>query len=133
MEILLVLLKEVEKMGAYLVLYFICLVLTLLFFFLSKNNKRKKYDSLSVFFMILMMFFLVFALYTKDPIDELITTIPVFWQFVITSLGGAFAIWKVYLNPLKLKVFSLDREIGEIKTDCNSIKSDISYIKDKLN
>src|SRR3989344_7619724 len=88
-------------MGAYLVLYLVSLVLALLFYFFSRNKKYRDLEGWGIFFMVLMIFFLVFALATKDPIEEIITTIPAFWQFLLTSLGGAFTIWKVYLNPLK--------------------------------
>ncbi len=71
-----------------------------------------------------MVFFLVFALYTKDPIEEIITTIPAFWQFVLTSLGGAFTIWKVYLNPLKEKVYWIDKEVAMVKTTLSKVEGE---------
>lgn len=112
-------------MGAYLILYFTALILALGLSLLSKKNANNIYDKLSVFFMVVMVFFLVFALYTNDPIEELITTIPAFWQFVITALGGAFAIWKVYLNPLKQKVYEMNRELGEVKTTVIRIEGEL--------
>lgn len=109
-------------MGAYMILYFVSLVLSLVFYFLFRKYKKKIYENLGIFFIPLMIFFLVFALYTKDPIEELLTAIPAFWQFVTVALGGAFAIWKVYLNPLKDKVYGLDRELGEVKTTVNRVE-----------
>ena len=75
--------------------------------------------------MLLMMFFLVFSLYTKDPIEEIITTIPAFWQFVLTSLGGAFTIWKVYLNPLKEKVYGIDKEVATVKVTLGRVEEEL--------
>ena len=112
-------------MGAYLILYFVSLVLALVFFHISKKKDKKKYDNLAIFFMLLMVFFLVFALYTDDPIEELLTTIPVFWQFVLTSLGGAFTIWKVYLNPLKEKVYDIDKDVATIKVTISRVENEL--------
>ncbi|MBI2146968.1 hypothetical protein HYU19_00645 [Candidatus Woesearchaeota archaeon] len=117
-------------MGVYLVLYFISLGCALLFYYISK--KKEKMYGFSVFFMVLMIFFLVFALATDDPIDELVTTIPAFWQFVLTGLGGAFTIWKVYLNPLKTKVYGMDREIGEVKTSVGRMESEMKSAFQRL-
>lgn len=111
-------------MGTYLILYFVSLALALSFYFLSKRMKKEKLDSIALFFMVLMIFFLVFALYTDDPIEELLTTIPAFWQFAFTSLGGAFTIWKLYLNPLKEKVYGMDKELGMVKTTLNRFEKE---------
>lgn len=119
-------------MGAYLVLYFVCLALALIFFFISRKQKNKRYDHFSIFFMVLMMFFLVFALYTDDPIEEIITTIPAFWQFIFTSLGGAFTIWKVYLNPLKEKVYEIDKEVATVKMTVGRVEAELKNSFDRL-
>jgi len=82
--------------------------------------------------MVLMMFFLVFALYTDDPIEEIITTIPAFWQFIFTSLGGAFTIWKVYLNPLKEKVYEIDKEVATVKMTVGRVEAELKNSFDRL-
>ena len=119
-------------MGVYLLLYFVALVLALLFFFISRKKTEQIYEKGSVFFMLLMMFFFVFALYTKDPFEEIITTIPAFWQFVLTSLGGAFTIWKVYLNPLKEKVYDIDKEVATVKTTLSRVEGELKNSFEKL-
>ena len=129
-------LKEVDYMGIYLILYGLSLVLALGFFYMSKKDAR--FETFANFFVVLMLFFLAFALATKDPIEKLLTTIPAFWQFVLTALGGTFTIWQVYLNPLKIKVYSMDREIGEIKTSVTKVEKEVdmlvqNLIKDKKN
>ena len=90
-------------MGIYLVLYSASLAASLAFYWLSKRQAEEIYESLSMFLCVLMLFFFVYAIATKDPIEDLVTTIPAFWQFLLTALGGAFTIWNVYLNPLKKK------------------------------
>lgn len=125
-------LKEVRLMGIYLVLYVFSLVLSLSFYYLSKKEKNKLYSDVSTFFIVLMMFFFVLALATNDPIEQLLTTIPAFWQFVLTALGGSFAIYKVYLNPLKTKVYAIENELGNVKTDVTSIKESVNWIRGEL-
>lgn len=125
-------LKEVNVMGAYLVLYFLSLILSLLFYYLSKKKKEKSFGDISSFFLVLMIFFFILALATGDPIERFLTTIPAFWQFMITALGGSFAIYKVYLNPLKQKVYSIDNEVGNVKTDITTIKENVGWIREEL-
>lgn len=114
-------------MGIYLALYIVSLVIALALYYLSKKNEWL--GSLSGFFVILMLFFFAFALATHDPIEEFLTTIPAFWQFLLTALGGAFAIWRVYLNPLKTKVYTMDRELGEVKATVTRIAHDIERLE----
>ena len=124
-------------MGTYLVLYLVSLGLALLFYFVSRKRKYRNYEGLGIFFMVLMIFFLIFALATKDPIEEIITTIPAFWHFSLTSLGGAFTIWQVYLNPLKERVIATETNVASLKSETTAnfkfIKEDLKEIKDKLN
>lgn len=116
-------------MGAYLVLYWIALISAIICYSLSKKKKSKTYENLSNFLVLLMIFFFVIALATDDPIEELLTTIPAFWQFTLTSLGGAFVIWRTYLNPLKKQVIECEKDIREINTNIGNINKNIDEIK----
>jgi len=120
-------------MGVYFVLYFVALFVSIMFYYLSNSRRNRYYENLSTFSLILMVFFLLFALFTKDPIDEILTTIPAFWQFMIASLSGAFAIWKTYLNPLKERVIRVETNVASLdsKVDMgfSSIKEDLTMIK----
>lgn len=119
-------------MGIYLGLYLLSLALALASYFVGRKTGKRFLEDVAIFLTLLMMFFFIFALATKDPLERLLTSIPAFWQFLLTALGGAFTIWKVYLNPLKTKVYGMDREIGEIKTDVSFIKDDVHSIKQAL-
>ena len=69
------------------------------------------------------------AIITKDPITiagiELSMESQWIGSLIIFGLGS----WKLYFNPLKEKVYSLDREIGEVKSDVSNLKSDVSNLK----
>jgi len=123
-------------MGTYFILYFVSLAFTLVFYYKGKNRRSRLYDSLSTFFLLLMGFFFILTLFTKDPIEELLTAIPAFWQFMIASLGGAFTIWKTYLNPLKERVIKVEANVAslkaEVSTGFSSIKEDLNMIKEHL-
>lgn len=123
-------------MGIYLVLYFVSIIFALSFYYLAKNVEKKKSERLSDisnFSVLLMLFFLAFALATNDPIEKLLTTIPEFWQFLLTTICGAFTLWKVYLNPLKERVISLEIEMAslksEVRTNFSAIQEDLKIIK----
>ena len=116
-------------MGLYLFLYIIALIVSLIFYYLFKHNKKEFFYNLSIFFILLMIFFFVLSLTTNDPIEEIITAIPAFWQFMITALSGSFAIYKVYLNPLKERVITTEKDISSIKTDIGNTKENINEMK----
>ncbi len=50
----------------------------------------------------------------------------------IISLIGAFTIWRVYLNPLKTKVYTMDRELGEVKATVMRVERDVERLVDAL-
>lgn len=112
-------------MGVYLVLYFVFLAIALVTFYIAKKSENEIFNNVAIISMLLMIFFLIFALFTNDPIEELLTTIPAFWQFMITASGGAFTIWKVYLNPLKNKVYSMDKELGGVKIIIDRVENEL--------
>lgn len=120
-------------MGVYLILYASSLILSFIFYHIYKKTQKKRYEDVATFLIILMLFFLAFALATKDPVEKLLTTIPAFWQFMLTALGGAFAIWRMYLNPLKERVIGVEKNLAsltsEVHTGFNSMKEDITLIK----
>jgi len=111
--------------GVYLVLYFVFLAIALVTFYIAKKSENEIFNNVAIISMLLMIFFLIFALFTNDPIEELLTTIPAFWQFMITASGGAFTIWKVYLNPLKNKVYSMDKELGGVKIIIDRVENEL--------
>lgn len=123
-------------MAAYLILFWVSFILAGISFLLSKASKKQGYENFSVFLTVLMVFFFILALATKDPIEGLLTTIPAFWQFVLTALGGTFAIWRFYLNPLKERVIRLERKVAVldegIKSGFALVKEEFSHIKDDL-
>ncbi len=55
----------------------------------------------------------------------------IYLALYVASLLFALALC-IYLNPLKSKVYEMDREIGEVKSDVSSIKSDVGLIKETI-
>ena len=68
------------------------------------------------------------AIITKDPVTIAGYTIPQEFQWFGSPLLTAFGVWKFYLNPLKLKVYTMDRELGEVKTALHRLESDVSLL-----
>ena len=52
----------------------------------------------------------------------------------MVGLSFCFFFWSVavYLKPLKNKVFSMDKELGQVKTEIGAMKGDIKIIKEVL-
>lgn len=75
---------------------------------------------------------IIMAIITKDPVTILGVSIPSELQWLGSLLATAFGMWRFYLNPLKLKVYSMDREVGELKSNISNVKADVRLIKEKL-
>lgn len=99
--------------------------------FMILSKKYRKNDFVGLLVMLQLMFF-VLAIATKDPILPTTWGIDPWWELTIEGITASFTVWKTYLNPLKNKVYSMDREIGGIKSDIITIKEDTSIIKNKL-
>ncbi len=74
----------------------------------------------------------IMAIITKDPVMLGEYFIPAEFQW-LGSLGlSYFVAWKYYFNPLKLKVYHMDREIGEIRSQMSHLTTDMALVKQKL-
>ena len=68
---------------------------------------------------------------TKDPGDVGLS-IPTELQWLGSLLASGFGLWKFYLNPLKEKVYSFDREIGETKAEVHHVRDNTNRIEQDL-
>ncbi len=72
---------------------------------------------------VLLIPLVIMAIITNDPISLFGIDIPTEVQWIASLLITLFGAWKIYLNPLKTKVYQMDREVGEVKTGLHSLES----------
>ncbi len=75
---------------------------------------------------------IIIAIITKDPLTVMGISIPTELQWLGSLIITGFGAWRFYLNPLKSKVYSMDREVGEVRADVANIKSDVRLIKENV-
>jgi len=123
-------------MPIYLTVFWIIYALfglLILISFLFKIKKLNKYlQEYSVLVLIIALSFLIIAIITKDPMNIAGYTIPTELQWLGSLLVTGFSAWKFYLNPLKIKVYSMDREIGEVSASVKKVENNVSMILSKL-
>ncbi len=57
----------------------------------------------------------VVAIASNDPVELAGVEIPIQLQWFGSLLVIGFTVWKAYLDPIKAKVYRLDRELGEVR------------------
>lgn len=116
----------------YMLLFWMIILLLIMFLALNKITRwRGKLSGVIDFLVVFQALLLIAALLTHDPLFTSFGVDP-WWELSIELIAGGFAFWKAYLDPLKKKVYSLDREIGEVKTGILFMKSDLSLIKERF-
>lgn len=120
----------------YLSLFWILFLVFIISFYLSRRLHRNRlnafFDTYGILLVIILGSLLVVAIVTNDPVSIAGLEIPVELQWLGSLIATGFGAWKFYLNPLKNKVQSIDREVGEVKSDVSFIKNDIHLIKERL-
>ena len=114
------------------IVYSIYGVIFLISLFVKNKKLHKFLENYSLLILIIGATLLIMALITKDPLNVAGITIPTEIQWLGSMLITGFGAWKFYLNPLKSKVYSMDREIGEVKTSVHKVESNVSMILNKL-
>lgn len=115
----------------FMMLFWVIIMLIVLIVLLNKiwNDRFSELLGFLVVFQAVLFFL---ALVTDDPLLPASWGIDIWWELTLEAIVAAFAVWKAYLDPLKRKVYSLDREVGEIRSDIAAMKIDISLIKEKI-
>ena len=116
----------------YMTLFWIIALICVALYFLQKYIfPRFPLESIFSVLFFLGASFLIVGVLTRDPLFAQFG-VPAEYEWVIGLSITAFSSWQVYFNPLKKKVYAMDREIGELKTDMQTVKVDIALIKEKV-
>ncbi len=97
----------------FMILFWCVLATIMLLFTLDKMLKKEQFSDIISFLVVLQL--ILFFLATDDPILPLSWGVDPWWELAVEGTLAGFALWKAYLNPMKKKVYDLDREVGEIK------------------
>jgi len=119
----------------YFGVYWLILIIFLFVYIISRiekfKNLRKSVDDVGILVFIFLSSLLLISIITKDPLQILGIEIPMELQWLASLLISGFGAWKFYLNPLKKKVYDMDREVGEVKTSVNNVEKNVNIILDK--
>ncbi len=99
--------------------------------FLKSEKITKTIEKYTDAYLATLVALLIIAILTNDPIPGL-EGLSKDAQWIMSLAGVGIGLWKLYLNPLKQKVFSLDREMGEVKTRVSHLEHNIKEIKNEL-
>lgn len=115
----------------FMMLFWVVIMLLVLLALVNKvwNNRFSGLFGFLVVFQAVLFFL---ALVTNEPVLPASWGVDPWWEWTFEGLVAAFAVWKAYLDPLKAKVYSLDRETGEIKARILGMEADLSLIKEKI-
>ena len=125
-----------EAMAAYLAIFWVlCIAFFVLYawFRLCKYQRTVMYveENAGLFF-ILMGMLLIMAFITHDPMSILGIDVPLELQW-LGSLGiFGLSSWQFYLRPLKIKVYGLDREVGEVKVGVRRMEKDVDKLSHEV-
>ncbi len=103
-------------------------ILFLISLFLKNKKLRKFLDDYALLTFMVGASFLIMALITNDPVTVAGYTMPTELQWLGSLLVTGFGAWKFYLNPLKQKVYTMDREIGEIKMGIEKVEKNVDKL-----
>lgn len=116
----------------YLLIFWIFAILLIVGDFIGSYSNSKRFKSFKeeygILFILLLVSFVLIAIVTKDPINVAGVAIPAEIQWLGSLLISGFGAWRYYLDPLKKKVYGMDREIGEVKTSIKHIEKHIDEV-----
>ncbi len=119
----------------FLTVFWIIAVFFYILFFLTKLLKLKKYElaieNNGFVIFIFLTALIIVAIATNDPITIAGIVIPTEIQWLGSLFVSGFGAWQFYLDPLKKKVYRMDRELGEINSSVSSIKTSVDKLLDK--
>lgn len=118
----------------YFTVYWFILIIFFLVFIVSRikrfKNLRDVVDDVGILVFIFLSSLLVISIATKDPLQFLGIEIPVELEWLVSLLISGFGVWKFYLNPLKKKVYDMDREVGEVKISVDKVEKNVDKLID---
>lgn len=103
----------------FMILFWITLTVAGILFMIDKRQKKERFEDTVSFLVVLQLILFFLAIATDDPVLPASWDVDPWWELTIEGVLAGFALWKAYLNPMKKKVYDLDREVGEIKATMN--------------
>ncbi len=114
----------------YLTIFWILLLTFTAIYLCAKllNHTRliKGIDDYAILFFMALGSLVIVAIASKDPVSIAGYTIPMELQWLSSLFAALFGVWRFYLNPLKEKVYTMDREVGEVKVSVTRVESEMN-------
>ena len=121
-------------MGLFMTMFLVSIVsiyITYLFFYHKYKGDRNKMDSINDKLFLVFIFsssLFVVAILTNDPLFQPIG-IPKDYEWLVGVAVMGFTTWRIYLNPLKDKVITIDKKVLTLEYDVSHLKSDVAVLK----
>ncbi|MBI4454242.1 hypothetical protein HY636_06370 [Candidatus Woesearchaeota archaeon] len=123
----------------YLAAFWILFLIFFLVYLVSSLFKIKKLqrrlDEYGILFVMALGSLVIVAIASKDPIAVGGIEIPVELQWFASLFVTIFGMWRFFLNPLKKKVYRMDREMGEVRATISNLDKTVDKLErnvDKL-
>ena len=116
----------------FMILFWCILIIAGILFAVDRAQKKARFEDFVSFLVVLQLILFFLAIATNDPILPLSWGVDPWWELTIEGTLAGFALWKAYLNPMKKKVYALDREVGEIKATMTVQYSELNKRLDTL-
>lgn len=127
--------KRGAVMGFYLVAYWIILILFLIVYgmayFLKKKKLLKLIEDYSYILLVVAFSLLFIGILKNDPLFEPLG-LPREYEWLGALISSGFGLWWFYLNPLKERVITTEKDVSSIKTDVSAIREDVVMIKEEV-
>ncbi|MBS3133244.1 hypothetical protein J4470_03910 [Candidatus Woesearchaeota archaeon] len=111
----------------WILLFLFSLIYLLVSLFNFKGGLKFLNENGGLFFIFLGAL-VVISIVTNDPVTVAGITIPTELQWFGSLILTGFGSWKFYLNPLKNKVFAMDRELGEVKQGVQHLEINVNTL-----
>jgi len=123
--------KKGDTMIFMKIFWFLAVLVFILYLLRRKYEKIKRYSDVLVALFFLAAASLIVAIITKDPLFAKFG-VPAEYEWVIGMAITLFSTWKLYFDPMKQRLISLEKRFEKMDAKVEAIQIDIHLIKDKI-
>ncbi len=113
------------------IFWFLAVLVFILYLVRDKYEKIKRYSDVLVALFFLAVASLIVAIVTKDPLFAQFG-VPGEYEWIIGMSMTLFTAWKLYFDPMKQRLISLEKRFEKMDAKFETVQTDIHLIKEKL-
>ena len=116
-------------LAAFWILFLIFFLVYLVSFIFKIKELQRRIDEYGVLFVMALGSLVIVAIASKDPIAIAGIEVPVELQWFVSLFVTVFGAWRFFRNPLKKKVYRMDRELGEVRVNINNLDKNVDKLE----